>query len=69
VLERALFAATGHVTIDAGDLTFIDATLARCVAATIARTCVPVRRARPNAREHPTVLEASPTMTTKLIRW
>jgi anti-anti-sigma factor len=50
VLERALSAATGRVTIDARDLTFIDAHSLGVLVATTARTCVSVRHARPNVR-------------------
>jgi anti-anti-sigma regulatory factor len=50
LLERALQAAADHVTIDARDLTFIDAHALGALIAANTRTGVSVRHARPNCR-------------------
>ena len=50
LLDRALHATSEHVTIDARDLTFIDAHGIGALIAAHARTGVSVRHARPSCR-------------------
>jgi anti-anti-sigma factor len=50
MLDRALQGTQGHVTIDARDLTFIDARALGVVVAANTRTGVSVRHARPHCR-------------------